>query len=80
MCVADECQHSDVGLDDSSQSLHLTRFGDACLEHAHLTLLVKQPYGERHTNLRVVAARRTCHLQFWREELIEPLLYDGLSV
>ena len=80
MCVADECQHSDVGLDDASKSLHLTRFGDACLEHAHLTLLVKQPYGERHTNLRVVAARRTRHLQLRREELIEPLLHDGLSV
>ena len=51
-------EHADGGLYDVAQCIHLAGLADARLEDADLRLLVEQPYGEGHANLRVVAAWR----------------------
>ena len=50
-------EHTDGRLDDVAQGIHLTRLRDACLEDTYLRLFVEQPYGERHTDLGVIASR-----------------------
>ena len=44
-------EHTDGGLYDVAQRLHLTRLAYACFKERHLRLLVKQPHRERHTYL-----------------------------
>ena len=61
-------EHTNGGLDDVVQGFHLTRLTDAGLEDAHTTLLTQQPHRQGHTNLRVVAARRTG--DSWRGSLV----------
>ena len=59
MGTAQAGEHADGGLDDIPECQHLAGLTDASLEDAHFRLFVKQPYGEGHTNLRVVATRGT---------------------
>ena len=63
MGVAKAGQHADGGLDDVVQSHHLAWLTDACLKDAYLGLLVQQPHGEGHANLRVVGTGRAGDLQ-----------------
>lgn len=68
------------GLDDVVQGLHLALLADASLEDAHLRMLVEQPYRQRHTHLRVVAAGRAHHVAVFAQQLVEPLLDHRLAV
>ena len=73
-------------LDDVTQSPHLASLADASLEDANLRLVVHEPHGERHANLRVVAAGRPRHgkclfrLGQSRQNLIQPLFSHGLTI
>ena len=73
-------QHANRGLDDVVECLHLARLANAGFEDAHTRVLVEQPHRQRHTDLRIVATRRTCHLLRGQEQLVEPLLDPGLTV
>ncbi len=72
-------QHTDGGLDDVVQGRHLPGQTDACLKDGHTAALVQQPYRQRHTDLRVVAARGTGDAPT-PENLVQPLLHHGLAI
>ena len=72
-------QHTDGGLDDVVQGCHLPGQADASLKDGNTAALVQQPYRERHTNLRVVAARGTGDAPT-PENLIQPRLHHGLAI
>ena len=80
MGIGQASQDTDGGLYDVVQGHHLARLADACLEDAHLGLLVQQPYRERHANLRIVRTRRAHNLLRRQQELIKPLLDHRLAV
>ena len=80
MCPADVGQHADGRVDDGAQGVHLAHLGDAGLEDADLCVLVHQPDGERHANLRIIASWRACDGLVRRNELIEPLLDHRFAV
>ena len=73
-------QYGDGGLYDVAQGEHLAGLTDACLEYAHLCLLVHKPYGQGHTNLRIVTPRTACNEHSGREQLVQPLLDHGLAI
>ena len=50
-------EYTDGRLDDVAQGHHLTGLTDTSLKDTDLRLFIKQPNGEGHANLRVVAAR-----------------------
>lgn len=56
MGLADHGEHAERGTDDVVEDLHLAWLADTCLEDGHLGLGVKEPKGEGHTDLRIVAA------------------------
>ena len=80
MCHTQRGEDAYRRLDNIAQSCHLTRLTDTGLEHSHLRILVHQPHRQRHANLRVVGARRSGYGHLRRQQLINPLLHDGLSV
>ena len=80
MRLAQTREDADGGADDVVQGLHLAGLGDAGLDDGNLRALVNAPDGQRHTNLRVVAARRARHNVVGREHLVEKLLDGGLAV
>ena len=77
---AEAGEHADGGLDDVAQGVHLARLGDARLEDTDLRLLIEQPDGEGHADLRVVTAGRADDLLRGQQQLIEPLLDHRLAV
>ena len=74
------CHHTDGGLDNVAQGLHLARLADTSLKESDLCLLVEQPHRQRHANLRVVALGRACHHHVGRQYLVQPLLDHCLAV
>ena len=73
-------KHTNGGLNDVVQGIHLARLADARLEQSYLRLVAEQPNAQRNTDLRVIALGRTgdCHLG--REQLIQPLLDHRLTI
>ena len=63
MSVTKVCQHGNGRLDDVTQCQHLAWLTDACLEDAHLGVVVHEPHREGHTNLRVIATRTASHIE-----------------
>ena len=80
MGSSDGGEYADGGLDDALQGTHLTRFGDAGLEEGQLVALLHLPDGEWDAYLRVVAAGGAHDASVGAEQLMEPLLDDGLAV
>ena len=67
-------------MDDIPESHHLTRLADASLEDSHFRLFIKQPHGERHPDLGIIAAGRAHNLLRRQEQLIEPLFDHRLTI
>ena len=80
MGAAQRCQHTDGGLNDVVQSQHLPRLTDTCLKQSNLGLLIQQPYGQRHANLRIIALGRAGHFHRRHQYLVEPLLDPRFTV
>ena len=80
MGVADRGEDDHVGTDDPLQTLHLARFRDSGLEDRQLLVALKHQHRERHTQLRIVALRRTVVLHAGGKLLGDPLLDDRLAV
>ena len=60
-------KHTNGGLDDVVQGIHLAWLTDACLEQSYLRLVVEQPDAQRNTYLRVIALGRTGDRHLGRE-------------
>ena len=56
---SERSEHTDGGLDDVAQGIHLIGLTDAGLEESYLRLLIQQPYRQGNANLGVIAARGT---------------------
>ena len=80
MCTPDVGQDTDGRLDDGAQGFHLTHFGDTGFEDAQLGVLVHEPYGERHTDLGVIASWRTGNDTVRTEQLVQPFFDDRFSI
>ena len=80
MCPPYVGNHSNRRLYDGLQCLHLSHFRDTGLKDTQFRMLIQQPYRQRHSNLRIVTPRRTGNGAFRTQQLIQPLLYDCLSV
>ena len=80
MGLTDHGEHAERGTDDVVEDLHLAWLADTGLEDGQLGLGVKEPKGEGHADLRIVAAGGTRHDMVFGEGLIEPLLDHSLAV
>ena len=80
MCLPDVGHHSDRGLYDGPQALHLAGLRYAGLEHSHLGAFVEEPYRKGDPHLGVVTAWGTGDEMRWRCQLINPFLYSCLAV
>ena len=80
MGLTDHGEHAERGTDDVVEDLHLAWLADTGLEDGQLGLGVKEPKGEGHADLRIVAAGGTRHDMVLGEGLIEPLLDHSLAV
>ena len=80
MSASDVGQYANGRTDDALKRFHLSHFRNACLEDTKFCPFVHQPDRQRHTDLRVVASRRTGNDMFGAKELIKPLFHHGLSI
>ena len=62
------------------QSFHLSRLGNSGLKKPYFAFLIQVPYGQRHSDLGIVAPRRTGDASFGRQQLVKPLLDHGLPI
>ena len=72
--------HSYRRLDDSLEGIHLAGFTDASLKDTYLGLLLQTPHRQRYSYLGVPRTGRTRDIKVGRQQLVEPLLDNRLSV
>lgn len=73
-------QDTDGRLDDGAQGFHFTHFGDAGFEDSQFGVLVHEPYGKGHSNLRIIASWRAGNDTVRTEQLVQPFFDDRFSV
>ena len=62
------------------QSFHLSRLGNSGFKKSYFASLIQIPYGQRHSDLGIVAPRRTGDVLFRGQQLVKPLLDHGLPI
>ena len=80
MRSADVRQDADGRFDDVLQSTHLARLRDACLKDGQFGILIHLPDRQRHSDLGIVAARRTDNAALVAQQLVQPFFHHCLPV
>ena len=73
-------KHGYRWLNNVTKSKHLARLTDTSFKDTNLSLLVHQPDRQRHTYLRIVAARTAGDKHIWRKQLMKPFLDHSLTI
>ena len=80
MRPADIGQHTDSRTDNRLQGFHFTHFRNTGFEDSQFGMFVHHPYRQRHSDLRIIATRRTDDSLVRTQQLVKPFLHDGLSI
>src|SRR3712207_971773 len=80
MGTAYVCKHAYRGLNKFLQRGHFPGLADSGLEDTYLCIFFQKSNAQRQTYLRIIAARAAGNEHVRRYQLIEPFLYNGLSI